>query len=115
MLEILTFNHGVVGSKPTGLTNKIKGLYAIRKRQRGDRYDIGTGLQRIGRPASRKISRPTIMRHNPKSSRGFPVCGVGATLTSDLAFAGGIALTVSDLGRTMQRFELAMRGHRPNV
>jgi hypothetical protein len=42
--------------------------------------------------------------------RGFPVCGVGATLTSDLAFAGGIALTVSDLGRTMQRFELAMRG-----
>ena len=42
--------------------------------------------------------------------RGFPVCGSGATLTSDLAFAGGIALTVSDLGRTMQRFELAMRG-----
>lgn len=50
-----------------------------------------------------------------RAPSGFPVCGFGATLTSDLAFAGGIGLTVSGLERTMQRFELAMRGHRAHV
>ena len=55
------------------------------------------------------VAIPLIATQSP-DNWVFPVCGFGATLTSDLAFAGGIGLTVSGLERTVQRFELAIRG-----
>jgi hypothetical protein len=41
-VEHVTFNHGVVGSSPTGLTNKTKGLIGEKFLGARFRYSIGT-------------------------------------------------------------------------
>jgi hypothetical protein len=76
-VEHVTFNHGVVGSNPAGLTNNFNDLREVFKRQKQGKTGWGVDWGAIRRPWGPTLRRPTCRRSNisrvylpPISSRG---------------------------------------------
>ena len=84
MVEHVTFNHGVLGSIPSALTNKIR--YLVRNRQQGVKACVGNlvgrsivGGMALGAPLNR--------------------CCIKASTRIEMRFAGDESLTLQGRGR----------------